>query len=89
MDQNTVQGVANQAGGRIKEAAGALSGNASLKAEGMYDQVTGGAQRALGDTADKMREGRRMVEREVEHRPLPALLIAGAVGFVLGYLAAR
>ncbi|MFH1554761.1 MAG: CsbD family protein [Pseudomonadota bacterium] len=89
MTENTLKGTATEAGGRIKEAAGAVTGNGSLKAEGVYDQVAGSAQRALGDTADAMRAGGRKITRQVEDQPFPALLVAGAVGFVLGYLAAR
>ncbi|MEP9368605.1 CsbD family protein [Xanthobacter sp. VNH20] len=89
MDQNTLKGAATETGGRIKEAAGAIVGDGSLKAEGVYDQVAGSAQRALGDTADVVRAGGRKISRQVEQQPLPALLMAGAVGFVLGYLASR
>ena len=89
MIENTLKGAATEAGGRIKEATGAIAGDGSLKAEGVYDQVAGSAQRALGDTADAVREGGRKITRQVEDRPCPALLVAGAIGFVLGYLAAR
>ncbi|MFG1410186.1 CsbD family protein [Xanthobacter sp. VTT E-85241] len=89
MTETTLKGAATEAGGRIKEAAGAVTGNGSLKAEGVYDQVAGSAQRALGDTADAVRAGGRKITRQVEDQPFPALLVAGAVGFVLGYLAAR
>ena len=89
MDENTLKGAATEAGGRIKEAAGAIGGSGSMKAEGVYDQVAGSAQRALGDTADAVREGGRKITRQVEDQPVPALLVAGAIGFVLGVLAAR
>ncbi|MFG1425250.1 CsbD family protein [Roseixanthobacter glucoisosaccharinicivorans] len=89
MTENTLKGAATETGGRIKEAAGAIVGDGSLKAEGVYDQMAGSAQRALGDTADAVRAGGRKITRQVEDQPVPALLVAGAVGFVLGYLAAR
>ena len=39
--------------GRVKEAAGALTGNDDLKAEGQADQAKAQAQQALDDAADK------------------------------------
>ncbi len=89
MNEDKLSGAGNEIGGRVKEAAGALSGNASMKAEGMYDQAVGGAQRALGDAKDAAREGGRVVSRTVEEQPLSALLAAGLVGFVVGYLVSR
>jgi len=38
--------------GRIKEAAGALTGNDRLRAEGKADQVVGKAKQAIQKTAD-------------------------------------
>jgi uncharacterized protein YjbJ (UPF0337 family) len=38
--------------GRVKEAAGALTGNEDLKAEGAADQASAKAQKALDDAAD-------------------------------------
>lgn len=41
------------AAGRVKEAAGTLTGNDDLKAEGAADQASAHAQQALNDVADK------------------------------------
>jgi uncharacterized protein YjbJ (UPF0337 family) len=41
------------AAGRVKEAAGALTGNEDLKAEGAADQASAHAKEALNDAADK------------------------------------
>lgn len=41
------------AAGRVKEAAGALTGNDELKAEGAADQASAHAKEALNDAADK------------------------------------
>jgi uncharacterized protein YjbJ (UPF0337 family) len=43
----------DEATGRVKEAAGALTGNEDLKAEGQADQAKAQAQQALDDVADK------------------------------------
>jgi uncharacterized protein YjbJ (UPF0337 family) len=39
--------------GRVKEAAGALTGDDDLKAEGQADQASAKAQQALDDVAEK------------------------------------
>jgi len=42
--------------GRIKEAAGALTGNEKLKEEGKTDQVVGETKEAVQKVADKIKE---------------------------------
>jgi len=42
--------------GRVKEAAGSLTGNDELKAEGQADQAKAKAQEALDDAADKAKD---------------------------------
>ena len=41
--------------GRIKEAAGALTGNDKLRVEGKTDQVVGKAEQAVQNTADTIK----------------------------------
>ena len=42
--------------GRIKEAAGALTGNDALREEGRTDQAVGKAKQAVQKTADKVKK---------------------------------
>jgi uncharacterized protein YjbJ (UPF0337 family) len=42
--------------GRVKEAAGALAGDAKLKREGRLDQTAGKAKQAAEKMIDKMKE---------------------------------
>jgi uncharacterized protein YjbJ (UPF0337 family) len=49
--------------GRIKEAAGALTGNDKLRAEGKTDQVVGKTKIAVAKVVDKAKE---TVEKAVE-----------------------
>lgn len=49
-------GTADDAKGRVKEAAGALTGDDSLKNEGKVDQATGTVKDAVGDAADKVKD---------------------------------
>lgn len=46
-------GTTDKAKGRIKEAAGALSGDEKLKTEGKIDQLTGSVKNAVGKVVDK------------------------------------
>jgi uncharacterized protein YjbJ (UPF0337 family) len=56
MSEEHVKGGLEKAGGRIKEAAGALVGNERLKSEGQLDQVKGGAHQAWGDVKDTAKD---------------------------------
>ena len=56
MSEEHVKGGLEKAGGRIKEAVGALVGDERLKAEGQFDQVKGGAHQAWGDVKDAAKD---------------------------------
>ena len=47
--------------GRIKEAAGALTGNDNLRAEGKTDQVVGKAEQAVQNAADTVKKAVKKV----------------------------
>ena len=47
--------------GRIKEAAGALTGNDKLRQEGKADQAVGKAKQAVQKVADKVKKAVRKV----------------------------
>ena len=49
-------GDVDDAKGRVKEAAGALTGDDSLKNEGKVDQAAGSVKDAVGDAADKVKD---------------------------------
>jgi uncharacterized protein YjbJ (UPF0337 family) len=55
-DHDRVEGAAKNLGGNIKEAAGKLTGDEKLKAEGRADQVTGRIQNAVGGLKDSLRD---------------------------------
>ncbi len=52
--ERSVRGKANRAKGRIKDAAGGLTGDADLQAQGKWDQAKGKLQDALGKAERKM-----------------------------------
>ena len=49
-------GTTDKAKGRVKEAAGDLSGDQSLKNEGKVDKATGSVKDAVGGAADKVKD---------------------------------
>lgn len=49
-------GTTDKAKGRVKEAAGALTGSRKLKREGKLDQLVGSVKEAVGSAVDTVRE---------------------------------
>ncbi len=58
-DHDRVEGAAKNLGGNIKEAAGKLTGDEKLKAEGRAEQIEGKVQNAVGGLKDTLREDKR------------------------------
>ena len=56
MDEDRLKGVAHQAKGAVKEAAGNVSGDAKLEADGRAEKVAGEVQNAAGGAKDAVRE---------------------------------
>jgi uncharacterized protein YjbJ (UPF0337 family) len=59
MDRLRTEGAAQKMGGRVKEAAGKLTGDSKLQAEGKADKTAGGVKNAIGGAADSLREADR------------------------------
>ncbi|WP_396592711.1 CsbD family protein [Brevundimonas sp. R86498] len=57
-DHDRIEGAAKTAGGNIKEAAGKLTGDEKLKAEGKADQLEGKVQNSVGGVKDAVRENK-------------------------------
>ena len=56
MDKDRIEGSANQAKGAIKEAAGKITGDTKLQAEGATDKAVGKVQNAVGGVKDAIRD---------------------------------
>ncbi len=56
MDKDRIQGAAEQAKGAVKEAAGNLTGDQKLQAEGKADKIAGKAESTIGGAKDTARE---------------------------------
>ncbi len=59
MDKDRVKGAATNLKGKVKEAAGKVTGDAKLKSEGRADQVAGKVQNAYGGAKDAIRDATR------------------------------
>ena len=56
MDKDRVKGAATQAKGAIKDAAGKVSGDQKLQAEGKADKAAGKVQSTVGGAKDAVRD---------------------------------
>jgi uncharacterized protein YjbJ (UPF0337 family) len=52
MDKNRIEGIGKQMKGSVKEAAGKVTGDAKLEAEGKADNLVGRVQNAVGGLKD-------------------------------------
>lgn len=57
-DHDRVEGAGKNLGGKLKEAAGKVTGDEKLKAEGRADQVEGKVQNTVGGIKDSLRDNR-------------------------------
>ena len=55
MDKDRIEGAAKNIGGKLKEAAGKVTGDTKLETEGKADQVAGKVQNAVGGIKDTLR----------------------------------
>lgn len=56
MDKDRIEGAGHQAKGAVKEAAGKLTGDAKLHAEGKVEKEAGKVQNAVGGMKDAARD---------------------------------
>ena len=55
MDKEHVKGAADKAKGAIKDAAGKMTGDKDMQAEGKFDKAKGSLHQAAGDIKDAMK----------------------------------
>ena len=72
---NDFQGGARQMAGRVQEKIGEFIGDAETQGEGLYNQAAGQAQQQIARLGDV-----------IKAQPIPAILVAAAVGYLLGRL---
>ena len=66
MDREHVKGTAKKAKGAVKDAAGKLTGDKEMEAEGKMDKAEGSAHKVAGDVKDAVRHGAESIEDETD-----------------------
>ncbi len=56
MDKEHIKGAADKASGAAKEAAGKVTGNEKLEAEGKFDKAKGEVRQGVGDVKDSLKK---------------------------------
>ena len=56
MDKDRIEGVGHQAKGAVKEAAGKMTGDGKMQAEGTTEKAAGKVQNAVGGAKDAVRD---------------------------------
>jgi len=68
MNEQHIKGAADKAKGAIKDAAGKVTGDASLQAEGKLDKAKGAARQAGGDALDAVKDAADKAENPPMNR---------------------
>ena len=95
MDENRIAGTAKNAGGKVQESFGRVTGDAETEAMGIANQVTGKAQDLYGQARDNasemagaVRDGASSLEMTlrnfIENQPYTAVAIAAGLGWLFG-----
>jgi uncharacterized protein YjbJ (UPF0337 family) len=82
MDENRVEGVVRDIGGKIQDAAGGLTGDTATQVRGKINQAAGQAQQVYGDALDEVTDF-------TKEQPLVALVTAMGMGVILGFIMGR
>jgi uncharacterized protein YjbJ (UPF0337 family) len=59
MDKEHLKSAADKASGAVKEAAGKVTGNEKLEAEGKFDKAKGEAREVIGDVKDAVNDSKK------------------------------
>ncbi|EHH67235.1 CsbD family protein [Gluconobacter morbifer] len=84
--EKKVEGLLDEAKGRVKDGIGGLTGDAKAQAEGKFDQLSGMAQQEFADLYDEGETKLEAATAFVQDRPLISLAIATIVGAIIGGL---
>lgn len=93
MNDDRIEGVAVNAGGKIKSNVGSAIGDAGLESEGMVDQIKGRAQNLYGAASEAAAnaydrvpfEARQNIDRaygRARNHPAITLAVAGGIGLL-------
>lgn len=88
-NRHTMEGHADEMTGRMREAVGTLTDDHEMEAHGARQRLEGRARRAYGRARETVDDAAHTMGRAVSDRPIPAVMIAAALGFILGMVAFR
>lgn len=99
MDPDRFKGTVRDAKGQAEDGFGRVTDTARQRARSFAGQATDTAERLIGSAADAARSvasdydlddyaraGQRLARRATQRQPLEALLVAGALGYFIGWL---
>jgi uncharacterized protein YjbJ (UPF0337 family) len=97
MNGDRIEGAAKNAGGKIEEGLGRVTGDVKSQVEGKIKQAAGAAQDLYGQATETAGEAAAVVRRQavgieealrdtIETRPYTAVAVALAVGWFIGRL---
>jgi len=82
MNTDNIEGIAHDLSGKVRDAAGGLTGDTVTQLRGKAEQVAGKTQRAYGQAMDG-------VSHFAQEQPVGALLAAMGIGVALGLVLGR
>lgn len=68
MNRNQINGTAKDLAGKVQEEAGKLLGSKEQEARGVHKQVTGKAEKQLGDVKEIVKNANEAIKDAVHHR---------------------
>jgi uncharacterized protein YjbJ (UPF0337 family) len=90
MDENRVEGTVRNAGGKVQEGFGRVTGDAKSQVEGMANQAMGAAQdlycQARDSAADSAATVDKWLRNTIETQPYTSAVVALGIGWLLGRL---
>lgn len=89
MHKTCIKDRAASVAGEIEDAVGALAGDAKTQVEALASQANATAEHVYDEARDQVRGAAASVATSVQQQPLIALLVAGLIGCIAGYLLGR
>jgi len=89
MNEHQMKGAVGDMAGRVQSAAGALSDEPAVELRGKARETIGKLQGAYGDAVNAVSDAGDTATRAIQANPLASVLIAGAVGCMLGWALSR
>lgn len=86
VDKHEIKGAVTDGVGKLKDAAGGLTGDLGLQAEGKFDQAQGYVEQEYGGFIDQAREQVEEAAELVRDYPLASIGLGLGAGFLLGLL---